>query len=163
MKYLKYVFLVIYLSLTIFIFVRASASGEQSSKESDQVTDIVVGAIDQLNPSDESIVDIYGIDKVKNFIRKGIGHFGLFLVLGAFGVPTFILFIKKHYLAIILELISGFTIAGISEIIQIFADNRGPSFKDVLLDFSGYLTSSLLIGVVIFIIYIIRTKKVVNA
>lgn len=163
MKYLKYVFLIIYLSLTIFIFVRASASGEQSSKESDQVTDVVVGAIDQLNPSDESIVDIYGIDKVKNFIRKGIGHFGLFLVLGIFGVPTFMLFIKKHYLALILDLISGFTIAGISEIIQIFADSRGPSFKDVLLDFSGYLTSSLLISLVLFIIYIIRTKKVVNA
>lgn len=163
MKYLKYVFLIIYLSLTIFIFVRASASGEQSSKESDQVTDVVVGAIDQLNPSDESIVDIYGVDKVKNFIRKGIGHFGLFLVLGIFGVPTFMLFIKKHYLALILELISGFTIASISEIIQIFADNRGPSFKDVLLDFSGYLTSTLLIGLVLFIIYIIKTKKVVNA
>ncbi len=162
MRYLKYLFLIIFISITIFIFVKAGASAEESTADSDQVTDIVVGTIDQIRPGEESIVDIYGIDQVKQFIRKGIGHFGLFLVLGIFGVPTFILFIKKHYLAIIFELITGFMIAGISEMIQIFASNRGPSFKDVLLDFSGYLTSSILILGIVLIIYIIRKKKVVT-
>ncbi len=163
MKYIKYLFLIIYISLTIFIFIKASASAEESSNDSDKVTDVVVGTVDAITPGDESIVDIYGIDKIKQFIRKGLGHFGLFLALGVFALPTYLLFIKKGWLAVILELITGFMIAGISEIIQIYADSRGPAFSDVLLDFCGYLTSTILLGGLLIIIYIIRKKRILKS
>ena len=50
--------------------------------------------------------------------------------------------------------ISGFLIAGITEIIQAFAPGRGPLFKDVFLDYYGFLTSSILITVVIIVLEI---------
>ena len=162
MKYLKYLFLLIYISIALFICTRASVSGEASTEESDEVTDIVVGTIDAITPGEESITEIYGIDKVKQFVRKGIGHFGLFAFLGVFGFITFHLFFKNKKIGILFNLLSGFVIAGISEIIQIFANERGPAFSDVLLDFSGYLLSAILSCFVILIIYIIRKKKVVN-
>ena len=45
MKYLKYVFLVCYIFITIVIFSKAVEDGETSAESSDQVTDIVIETI----------------------------------------------------------------------------------------------------------------------
>lgn len=98
------------------------------------------------------------ITDLKNFflfIRKSIGHYGAFLVLGIFSSFTWLLFLdkKKKVYPISINFVSGFLIAGLTEIIQIFAPNRFNSFKDVLIDYSGFLTSSVII-VIIFVIYV---------
>lgn len=159
LKYIKYIYLVIYIVLIIIAFSKSSASAEESSQESDTVTDIVVGTVDTITPSEESIVDIYGIDKIKEFVRKGIGHFGLFVLIGFFGFLTFYNFFLRKKIAVLLNLVAGLLIASISEIIQIFADSRGPAFKDVLLDFSGYLLSTLIILGVVLIIKLTKKNK----
>ncbi len=98
------------------------------------------------------------ITDLKNFflfIRKSIGHYGAFLVLGIFSSFTWLLFLekKKKVYPISINFISGFLIAGLTEIIQIFAPNRFNSFKDVLIDYSGFLTSSIII-VILFVVYV---------
>lgn len=99
---------------------------------------------------------IKDLDSFFRFIRKSIGHYGAFLVLGIFSTFTWLLFLnkKKMIFSIPINYISGFLIAGITEIIQAFAPGRGPLFKDVLLDYYGFLTSSILITIVIIVLEI---------
>lgn len=96
------------------------------------------------------------------FIRKSMGHFGAFLVLGILGSFTYyIAFSKKRYgvfIATAVTLAAGFAVAGITEILQLpyFTQGRYCSFDDVMLDFKGYCTSTLPIYAVIITVYFIR-------
>lgn len=99
-------------------------------------------------------------DTMENFyyiIRKSIGHFGAFLVLGIFGALTYYIILPKSFkgklLSVVICLVAGFAVAGITEILQLpyFTQGRYCSFDDVLLDFSGYCTSAIPIGLIILI------------
>ena len=107
-------------------------------------------------------------DNVQNFyyiVRKGFGHFAAFLVLGIFGSLTyFILFSKTtkgKILAFFVNLIAGFAVAGITEILQlpIFTPGRTCSFNDVMLDFRGYCCSAIAIYLVVFAVHFIILYK----
>ena len=92
-------------------------------------------------------------------VRKGIGHFGAFLVTGIFAVLTFMFFIKNKFFAALLTLISGFSLAGLTELLQKITPNRGPAFADVLLDFEGFCFSVIPILVVFIIVYTVKYFK----
>ena len=79
MRYLKYVWLCFYLFIITIIFSKAAASGEKSAAESNKVTDIVIGVVDDIRKGEEPIADKYGLENARIFIRKAIGHFGIFL------------------------------------------------------------------------------------
>ena len=96
MKYLKYLFLVLYIFITIIVFYKAFENAEQSTESSDKVTDTIVGAIDQITPGEESITNKVDIEDIKVWVRKGIGHFGVFALLGIFTTLTYYFFIKKQ-------------------------------------------------------------------
>jgi uncharacterized protein YjdB len=111
-------------------------------------------------------------DTMQNFyytIRKSIGHFGAFLVLGFLGTLTYYIIFRKKFtgklLACVVSFISGFAIAGITEILQLpyFTEGRYCSFDDVILDFSGYCTAAIPITLIILIGHLIlapfRDKK----
>lgn len=122
------------------------------------VGDTVITAICSDQFSEEVIVEISLTVKPQNLInnlsdffykvRKGIGHFGAFLVLGIFSTFTWILFIsrKKLPLSIMISIILGFVIAATTEIIQYFIPGRCGTLADVLLDFSGFMISTLIIS-----------------
>ena len=111
-------------------------------------------------------------DTIEDFyyvVRKSIGHFAAFLVLGILGSLTYYILFKKNLAgklgAFVVNLIAGFAVAGITEILQLpyFTEGRYCSFNDVLLDFNGYCTSSFSIYAIIillhFIVPLIRKKK----
>ena len=100
------------------------------------------------------------IDTITNFyhwVRKAFGHFGAFLVLGGAASLMFLCFsksgIKSKLIMFIVCMVSGFAVAGLTEIFQlpIFTQGRFCSFNDVLLDFTGYSTSSVVIFALAFI------------
>ena len=98
-------------------------------------------------------------------VRKGIGHFGAFLVLGIFSTLTYLLYLnkKKMFFSVPINYAAGFALAAITEIIQLFVPGRYGAFSDVMLDFYGFLVSSTLITVVIItveVINYIRHKKI---
>lgn len=81
------------------------------------------------------------------FIRKGIGHFGGFCALGAFGGAAFALSFSgvraaKSAFSLIRAfafcLAAGLLFGALTEGIQLFAEGRNGSFSDVALDFLGY-------------------------
>lgn len=98
-------------------------------------------------------------------VRKGLGHFGAFLVLGIFSTFTWLLFFtkKKMFFSVPINLILGFGIAALTEIIQLYVPGRYGALSDVLLDFSGFILSAGIISIVFIIkdIVIFIRKKLI--
>ena len=96
----------------------------------------------------------FTFNELANIIRKGLGHYGLFLLTSLSGSIYIFLNFKKYlhkYIALIVYSFIGFLIGLTSEGIQALTPGRGPSFKDVLIDTFGFL-SGVLIILVIFVI-----------
>ena len=96
------------------------------------------------------------IKNVTDFIykvRKGLGHFSAFLILGIISTFTWLLFFreKKLLFSIPLNYITGFIIACVTELIQVYVPGRCGLFDDVILDFNGFLVSSSILTVLIII------------
>ena len=88
-------------------------------------------------------------DSGHGLIRK-LAHFTEFACLGALFAWLFGMLAKPFSVA----LPCGFLVACIDEIIQRFVPNRGPAFKDVLID-----TSGVLVGIGLLVLgYTIRKK-----
>lgn len=101
-------------------------------------------------------------DTISNWmykIRKAIGHFGAFFVLGILTCFTYFTFIKTKWLAGCVTLTSGFATAALTEFFQSLVPNRGPSLSDVLLDFSGFCLAIAIIGTIALIVHIITRLK----
>ncbi len=111
------------------------------------------------------------IDNFYHWVRKSMGHFGAFLVLGIFGSLTYYIIFKKSLkgklLAFLTCIFAGFAVAGITEILQlpIFTVGRGPSFSDVMLDFTGYCTSTVPMYIIIILIHLtgMLIKHLINS
>lgn len=97
-----------------------------------------------------------GISGFHLFVRKLLGHFGAFLVLGILAAGTFILFSsdswKSRSLHCLGAIAFGFTFACLTELFQsdYFTSGRGASFDDVILDCQGYLIALCAIYIVYF-------------
>lgn len=75
-------------------------------------------------------------------VRKGLGHFGLFALLGFGYAFTFFMLLKPRCLAPFAVAFSAFVSAGISEMFQLpaFTSGRYSTWTDVLIDFLGSLS-----------------------
>ncbi len=91
-------------------------------------------------------------DGIHNFgllIRKIFGHFSAFLILGMLAGSVAACFDPKkakwRILSLFLVVLFGFAFAGLTEILQLplFTAGRGAAFRDVLIDFSGYLPGAI--------------------
>ena len=104
-----------------------------------------------INSTDDGITANY-----RYFIRKAIGHFGLFFVTGIFACISLLFLncfkIKNKYVTIALTLVFGIFLAFTTEYMQKTDPTRYFAVKDILLDCYGYLSAFFLI----FIIYLIK-------
>ena len=96
-------------------------------------------------------------------VRKGVGHFLSFTIFAVAGAVFFIMCFKKKWIFLPLSLICGFTIAGITELIQLGVKGRYGCFTDVMIDFSGYFIGTIIVfvtyGLCILIRLMIKNKK----
>lgn len=85
------------------------------------------------------------------FFRKAVGHFLLFGVNGAFGYWTFYLFFdpKKQPWYVGYSLAIGLTMAITSEVLQAITPQRTSTILDMILNFTGYLSVTLLLWSVV--------------
>lgn len=128
--------------LATFLIVRFSFSnGSESSAQSGFFSSLFIKIHEFI--IQRSLND-YEISVVNFEIRKFIGHFLLFAIDGLF------LFLIGHFFfskrkALLITLIFGTLLAISSELIQMFQASRSPQIHDVILDFSGYFLSSILV------------------
>lgn len=118
---------------------------------------------------DESIFVDYKIKVVmyENFassMRKLIGHFLLFVVIG-FGLAyTYTFMIKPRILAAPLAFASGFALAGISELLQLpsVTTGRYATWSDVLIDFmgasAGIVFAFVVLGIILLIVRFTKSR-----
>lgn len=90
----------------------------------------------------EKTITVSVFDTFHTLIRKGLGNFSLFLVLGFGLFGTFFLLIKPRWVSLPLSLLSAFVVAGISEMFQlpVFTSGRYATWPDVAIDFLGALS-----------------------
>lgn len=102
----------------------------------------------------EKTITVSVFDTFHTLIRKGLGHFSLFLVLGFGLFGTFFLLIKPRWVSLPLSLLSAFVVAGISEMFQlpVFTSGRYAPWQDVAIDFLGALSG---IGIAVIAVSIV--------
>lgn len=131
--------------------------------------DIVVGEDDSpykitkkilITSTDDGITANY-----RYFIRKAIGHFGLFFVTGIFACISLLFIncfkIKNKYVVIVMTLAFGIFLAFSTEFMQKTDPTRYFAVKDILLDCYGYLTAFILIFA-IYLLKLFNKKKKMN-
>ena len=111
--------------------------------------------------SDKDMTDFAG------FMRKALGHFMLFLITGAAQALAFFLTLtsKKRELLIYggVALLTGFSLAGISEAIQAIPSlHRGATWGDIGIDTLGYFVGVLLVYLVFLLVYLVKGKSAKN-
>ena len=102
----------------------------------------------------EKTITVSVFDTFHTLIRKGLGHFSLFLVLGFGLFGTFFLLIKPRWASLPLSLLSAVVVAGISEMFQlpVFTSGRYATWQDVAIDFLGALSG---IGIAVIAVSIV--------
>jgi VanZ family protein len=86
-----------------------------------------------------------------SFVRKGLGHYSLFLANGLLAYLTFFYFLKgkkRHYRYFLAALGVGLPLAVGMEALQLFANGRSPLVTDAVINFLGYLTGTLILLIV---------------
>lgn len=91
-------------------------------------------------------------------VRKSLGHFGAFLVFGICSTFTYLLYFdkKKWFFSVPLNIAQGFGLAALTEYIQTFVPGRCGAMSDVLIDFSGFMISALVLSICIIATYFIK-------
>ncbi len=150
--FIEILFLIIYASLLIFFIYECMKDASESTKSSNFVVEIIANIFSFFKGSKYEISDNFSL-----IIRKLIGHFGYFFILGIFSIIYHLLlngFNKKASIAI--HFIIGIGFAAISEFfLEGNTKGRSASFYDVLIDSGGFLLSSL----IILLIYYLRKRN----
>lgn len=128
-------------------------NGVFTSDKSGKVT-VRATYVDRPDLTVEKTITVSVFDTFHTLIRKGLGHFSLFLVLGFGLFGTFFLLIKPRWASLPLSLLSAFVVAGISEMFQlpVFTSGRYATWQDVAIDFLGALSG---IGIAVIAVSIV--------
>lgn len=132
-KFSKILLILLIIFTVASIFIQSTKSKEESKSDSDKVGEIIEEIIPPETPAG---------DYVQTNLRK-IAHFIEFFLLGI-EVALFVSLFHFSKIFVPCSLLFGLLVAAVDETIQIFS-KRGPSVRDVMIDFSGFLVSTLII------------------
>ena len=156
--------IVIILAVAIngYIIMHSCLDAAESTKASQGVVEVAEDVVNTVRP--ETITP-ENHDSFASFIRKAIGHFGLFVVSGLLTPLALYLSLSpfswaKHYINVMFSLAVGLFMGILTESIQLTVPGRSGEIKDVLIDFSGYLLGTLIIGLILFLVIRKLRKKV---
>ena len=162
---LMIIFTILALAINAYIIYHSCLNGAQSSQASQGVVEVSEEVVNTVRPG---TVTTENYNAFATFIRKSLGHFGLFVVSGIFSSLAVYYIFKdfkwiKHFLNTIFALSFGLIIATTTEIIQLNVPERSGEFTDVLIDYSGYLLGAVLVGLVLFLVIRHQKKKLANS
>lgn len=162
---LTIIFTVLALAINAYIIYHSCLNGSQSSQASQGVVEVSEEVVNTVRPG---TVTPENYNAFAAFIRKSLGHFGLFVVSGIFSSLAIYYIFKdfkwiKHFLNTIFALSFGLIVAMTTEIIQLNVPERSGEFTDVLIDYSGYLLGAFFVGLVLFLVIRHQRKKQANS
>ena len=162
-KIIRLIFLILFIICCIILIVEAATPGINSANKSNAISDTIAKVINDFSEAVSKKPKITNLNEFRLFIRKLIGHYGAFLIMGIFAALSFMMYFRyrtwKVFIIKVISLFSfGFIFAGITEIIQYFTPDRAGVISDVFIDFLGFITSVSIV-VLIFFIIIFKTLK----
>ena len=172
-KAIKWLSLAGFILLAGVLIFESCMPGKVSSSHSGAVSNVVVDTTERIEeavggsgsstePNQPTLSALIRENwgKFNHYIRKGLGHFGAFLVLAIFGTVAFELIInKKWLLGALVSVALGVMIAMLTELIQLYIPGRAGSWSDVGLDSFGYFVGALLTFIVMLIVKAVRRKR----
>lgn len=129
---------IVFTFLAIFAIVQAALPARESTAVSNLFTSITlfgreIGEIKFFGKT-------FSMDEFASFLRKLVGHYGLFTMLGLFGFFTF--YSGKNFKnAVIIDLSVNLSLALLTEFIEYFSPGRAFLLADIILDAMGFITS----------------------
>ena len=144
-----------------YIIMHSCLDSSASSASSMGVVKILENIINGIAPN---TINESNIDTFHGVVRKLIGHFGLFVIEGIFASWSVYLWsvekikISHFYWQISISLAFGSLLATLTEIIQLFIPGRSGEFKDILIDFSGYILGLTIIFLICLIKYLNKKR-----
>ncbi len=148
-KIRRIIFAAIYILLAVFALIQAAFPAEQSSEVSSVFTSFASLTFFGEEVSEVTIMQkTLSFEEFAGFLRKLVGHFGLFALMGAFGFFAIykVLRTKK---VLIIDLLTTFSIAVLTETIQSFVPTRAGLISDIVLDTQGAIAAVALIVAII--------------
>ncbi len=119
----------------VALFVFSGQDGDESSKTSGVIVDLVIRLF-RLSDDSKTLNTI-------TFVVRKLAHFSIFAVLGAsLYAFTYFLLLRRPYIS---TLIVGLAAAIMNELQQLSSAGRTASVRDVAIDFSGVITGSLIV------------------
>lgn len=163
-KALFWIVLILAIAINIFILVNAFIVGEKSAAESNKIAHATADVINTVKP--ETITS-QNFPKFAYYVRKSIGHFGLFCVSGLFSTWSIYLMFSnsencKFLWSSYVSISHGLLLAILSEFIQIFVSGRSGNFVDVGIDFTGYVLGCLFLLIIALIVNKKSQNKIRN-
>lgn len=133
---------IIYMILIIFFIVLSLESADDSTNSSSIISDFI-----------SNLFRVPNTDKFQSLIRKLVGHFSYFMLIGFVSTPLYLTFKKDIKINILLNYLSIIIYILLTEFLfQKLASNRNPSIYDCLIDILGFFISSILFYIFFFII-----------
>ena len=150
-----YVCALLIIAATLFIFSNSLKGPVESGNDSGRVTKAVVDVIESVKG--EEIKESEKED-IHHFVRK-LAHFLEFAML-AFFVFTLVVFLSPKCRPYLFpySLLYGLSVAVTDEFIQSFT-GRGSAVKDVVIDFSGFITGCAFVYLLSYLVNFIKIRK----
>ena len=155
-KYWFFTILAIILAVAIngYIIMHSCLDAIESTKASQGVVEVAEEVVNTVSPN---TITEENYDSFATFIRKAFGHFGLFAVSGIISSLALYLSLSpyswcKHYMNVMFSLVFGLFMGILTEMIQLTVPGRSGEMTDVLIDFSGYLLGTLIMGLILFLV-----------
>lgn len=135
--YKKWFYFTLATAITVFIFSNSTLPASESAQISQGLLAF--------------LLDVLPFDISHNLLRK-LAHFTEFFAQGFFFALFFYeCFYKKKKTAVLTAAV-GFITGCLDEFLQLFSEGRGPAFLDVLIDFSGTLSSLIFLLIISFLL-----------
>lgn len=155
-----YIFFVLAIAINVFIIVEGAIDSGGSSSQSLGVTQFVIDVIKSIAPNSRVATDP---DYAHHLVRKLIGHFGLFGVSGIITTTMFCLIkdvlADKKLKIVLIDAGTGFLVAILSEVMQLFAPGRAFAVTDILIDLFGYVLFGWITFMIFFLVYRHKHKE----
>ncbi len=135
-----FLFLVPLVLWTSLILLLSFSSGTQSTEQSNFVSDIILKV---LNLANVNLSDLM-VSELHFWVRKLIGHFGMFAVDGFLAYFSLFFGTKaKSWRLFFMAISFGTLVAAFSEIAQLFTPDRAGLLLDAMIDLVGFAVGSL--------------------
>ena len=144
---LSVLFGILYVALLCFMVSQSLESGDASQSESGKISLFLIKFDYFKELSDRGELD--------GLVRKFIGHFCEFGLLGILGYLFFYFLTEKIHLRI-LNLFLGMISCAVTESAQIFSVERGPSVFDAFIDFQGYAAAFCAMTFIFYYIFLFK-------